>query len=275
MSTGEGRPETASDRGRRLAEEWARERATNAELCRLWRGRLGILASRRDNSRRYPSGIRRIIGVINPELEDTVQTALTRWHEILGTNDPDTERSDLVWGFATGVGSAELRWIIEDRGLRIGETWAREVATPDELQRVRTIGDVLRDLGPDEWEWRLRLLFHPDEAEGSIVVSAVRLINLGHGTDEESAIAYWQRVGGELFDEQGATHSLVLGFLIGAISTVCQIDQSDDLGSGDQRSDTPGPTRSQTENRELRFFGNLNLRRATNADPDADATNDE
>ena len=131
------------------------------------------------------------------------------------------------------------------------------MATPDELQRVRAFGDVLRDMGLDEWEWRLRLFFHPEEREGSIVLAAVRLMNLGHGTDEESATAYWQRAGGELFDEQEATHSLVLGFLIGAISTVCQIDQTGG----------PVPTRSRTENRAPRKVGSTRNIRPT--DPDA------
>ena len=67
-----------------------------------------ILASQRDSPRRFPSGIQRIIRVINPDLEDTLRAALTRWPEILGDNGPDTERSDLIWGFATGLARYSL-----------------------------------------------------------------------------------------------------------------------------------------------------------------------
>ena len=96
-------------------------------------------------------------------------------------------------------------------------------------------------------------IFHPEATGRSILLAAVRLINLGHGTDEESATAYWQRVGGELLGEQGATHSLVLGFLIGAISTACQIDQTGG----------PVPTRNRTENRAPREVGSTRNIRAT------------
>ncbi len=230
MSTGEVPEENSADRGMRLAAEWARDRAEVAELCRLRRSAYG-LSIRRFRSGRDRASIQAVVGAINPDLEDDLQAVLTRWHQILGGSYTDAEDGRLLRGFVRWARSDELTDTIFERGLGSGEVWSMERATSDELRRLTEFGRFLYDMYPEDWESRLLLLLRHDDFELDAAVPAVRLINPGQGSDEESAIAYWRQIAGEEFCVE-IIAELVEGFLVGAIQSARRRTESDDPAPG-------------------------------------------
>lgn len=227
MSTGGRgrRRESSDDRGRRLAEEWARNRATVAELCRL--DQPSPAWNIRRVAGRNPTGLRTVVRQIAPGLGVDEEAVLARWREILGGSYPDEENGELIQGFVSWTRTADFTAIVRERGSRVGETWARERASSDELGRLSRFGEFLRDMDPEEWAYRLGLLLEPDFFELAAGVTAVRLINPAHGTDEETATAYWRQIAGESLSQQ-ITPNLVVGFLHGAVTAAWAMKQTDD-----------------------------------------------
>lgn len=110
--------------------------------------------------------------------------------------------------------SDELEQLVLENAFRVGETWARERASRDELNRLSLFGNFLCDLDPnveDSLEQILNRWVGFD-----IAMAAVRLINPDQGNDEASARTYWQQIAGEwLSDVKKA--DLVVCFLLGGI----------------------------------------------------------
>ena len=205
--------------------------------------------------------MQKLAKLINPELGDDVQSARIFWEQVLGGKYADGENGGFILGFVQWLCSDELEAMIQRNVVLAGETWAREKASRDELNRLSLLGEFFRDLDSSDWEDRLAGFFAATWFGPDIPIAAVRMINPSHGTDDASANAYWRQIAGEWL-VHSPTVELVVAFLRAAISVAWERNMMtwESLQTGD-----PGPCRAP------RKVGSARNIRPT----DPDATDDE
>ena len=134
-----------------------------------------------------------------------------------------------------------------------GESWAREKATSEALIRLRSFGELLRDMFSAEWPVHLQDLFKSCGDDLDVLASVVHLIDPTRDTDEASLTGYWAQVAGEELS-QGVRADLAISFAQAAI-TVALSGQTPQSG------------------RELRGFPSLRHRHRDDSPGNADSTN--